>query len=68
MKIDVFIERENKRLKVDLAKGSTIKSLLEKLKINPVNTLVSINNEICTDQEILKENDKVELFSVVSGG
>lgn len=68
MKIAVFIERENKRIKVDLPRSSNVRSLLEKLKINPVNTLVSINNEICTDQEVLKDDDKVELFSVVSGG
>lgn len=68
MKISVVIERERKKLEIDLPKNSTIKSLLEKLNINPVNALVSVNNEICTEQEILNEKDRVEIFSVVSGG
>ena len=68
MEINVFIERENKHQKVQLPKNASVKVLLEKLKLNPVNILVSINNEICTEQEIIKEKDKVELFSVVSGG
>ena len=68
MQISVFIERTGKHLKVNLNSRATVKTLLEKLKLNPVNILVSVNDEICTDKEVLKENDRVELFSVVSGG
>lgn len=68
MKISVFIEREGRTLKVDISSKANVKTLLEKLKLNPVNALVSVNDEICTEQEVLKEKDKVEIFSVVSGG
>ncbi len=68
MKIDVFIERTGKRLRVEIPKNYTVTSLLGKLKINPVSVLVSVNNEICTENEVIKERDKVEVFSVVSGG
>ncbi|HLD02193.1 MAG TPA: MoaD/ThiS family protein [Candidatus Nanoarchaeia archaeon] len=68
MGVSVFIERTGKRLRVEIPRGYTVKSLLGKLKINPVSVLVSINNEICTENEVIKDDDSVEIFSVVSGG
>ncbi|MDP4012275.1 MAG: sulfur carrier protein ThiS [Candidatus Nanoarchaeia archaeon] len=68
MKLDVFIERENKKEKVELPEGSTLKDLLTKLKINPVTVVISKNGEVVAEIAKIKDKDKIELLSVVSGG
>ena len=68
MKITVFLERENKKLSLSIKQGDTISSIMKKLKINPVAYVSTVNDEIVTEEYSLKENDKVEILSVVSGG
>ena len=67
MNITVFQERENITQKVSL-KGHTVKDLLHQLKINAEAVIVVKNNEVITEDEILKDKDKLELLSVISGG
>jgi thiamine biosynthesis protein ThiS len=45
-----------------------IQELLEKIKANPVESVVSLNGEIVTEDAVAKDGDQVEIFSVVSGG
>ncbi len=61
----VFLERENKY--VDM-QASTVKVLLEKLQLNPTMVLVARNQELVTEDAVLKENDMVKILSVISGG
>ena len=68
MKINIFLERENKNKVMDSTNGITVKALLEKLKLNSSAYVVAVNNEIVLNDCKLKENDRVEVFSVVSGG
>ena len=68
MKLNVFIERENKKQEIELDDNSTLKDLLTKLNINPVTVVISKNGEIVSELAELKNKDKVELLSVVSGG
>jgi len=42
--------------------------LLDKLKINPVTVIVSRENELITEEERLKDKDKIRILSVISGG
>jgi len=67
MNITIFQERENITKKV-LLKGATVKDLLCQLKINLEAVIVVKNNEVITEDEILKDKDKLELLSVISGG
>jgi len=67
MKLNVFIEREGVNKQVEL-EGSTVKDLLEKLEINPVTVVISKNGEIVSELASVKDKDKIELLSVVSGG
>ncbi|MDP3916891.1 MAG: MoaD/ThiS family protein [Nanoarchaeota archaeon] len=67
MKIKAFIEREKRTVETSI-NNPTIKSLLEELKINPVTVIVTINGEVCTEEEKICSKDKVNILSVVSGG
>ena len=62
----VFIEKENKKLSLKFS--STVKVLLKKLKINPESVIVSRNNELVTEEVVLKDSDTIKIMSVVSGG
>tara|TARA_Y100000310_G_scaffold345268_1_gene463277 strand:- start:31172 stop:31378 length:207 start_codon:yes stop_codon:yes gene_type:complete len=68
MLLDVFVDKENKNLKVELEENSVVSSLLEKMEINPVTVIVAKNGEVVTRGEILKSGDEVKILSVLSGG
>ena len=68
MKINVFYDRENKEKPIGLASNSLVSDLLEKMKINPVTVIVSRENNIITEDEKLKDKDKIRIISVISGG
>lgn len=68
MKISLFIEKENKKCNKEIPENTTIKKLLNTLKINPVTVVVSVNGEITIQESVLNKGDYVEIFEVVSGG
>ncbi len=68
MKINVFIERENKHITIDVNKNATIKDILKNLKINKTTVLISKNNELITEDTKLKNKDNIKILSVISGG
>ena len=68
IKVSVFVDKENKKIKVDLSKDSSVADLLESLKINPVTVIVSRNNELILEDEKLNNNDEIKILSVISGG
>jgi len=61
----VYIEREDKTVEV---KAKNVKEILNKLKINSNSVLVARNKELVTEDCELKDSDKIEILSVVSGG
>ena len=67
MYIEVYNERERNTLKVEFA-GTKVKDLLSQLKLNPEAFLVVRNSEVITEEEILQDQDRIELLSVISGG
>lgn len=67
MYIEIFNEREHTTTKVEFA-GKTVKNLLSQLKLNPEAFLVVRNSEVITEEELLQDQDKIELLSVISGG
>ena len=61
----VHLEKENKTLNVQ---AKTIAEVLKKLKLNPTIYLVTVNNELVTEQYKIKNTDKINILPVVSGG
>ena len=68
IKVNVFIDRENKNAKLDLENNLKVLDLLKKLDINPVTVIVSRNNELILEDEKLNNNDEIRILSVISGG
>ncbi|MBW2975820.1 MoaD/ThiS family protein [Candidatus Woesearchaeota archaeon] len=68
MQIAIFYDRWDKSRAIKLAGNPSVKDLLEKMKLNPVTVIISRNNTIITEEEKLKDRDKIRLISVVSGG
>lgn len=52
----------------EVKSGMTVRSALKKNGIEPDSVLITRNGELITDDEILKENDKIKLIAVISGG
>lgn len=56
------------RKKIALRYGAIALDVLQILKINPEMVLVKRKSEIIPDCEELKDNDRIEIIQVVSGG
>ncbi len=54
--------------KWELKGGITARDAIKKVGIDPEGVLVVVNGKLCTDDVILKQEDKVKLVAVVSGG
>ncbi len=67
MKITVHLEKERTKQEVEFD-GTNVSDLLNSLKINPETVLVTCNNEVLTESEILEDSSTVEILSVISGG
>tara|TARA_Y100000310_G_scaffold146139_1_gene145498 strand:- start:7227 stop:7421 length:195 start_codon:yes stop_codon:yes gene_type:complete len=52
----------------DINFSGTVLELLQQLNVNPETVLVVKNEEVITEDVLLKDDDVVELLSVVSGG
>ena len=48
--------------------GMTVRKALQKLGIEPDSVLATLNGELITDDEIIKENVVIKLIPVISGG
>ena len=66
--VNIFIDRENKNIKLVLISNSLVMDLLKELKINPVTVIVSRSNELILEDEKLKDKDEIKILSVISGG
>lgn len=64
--MEVFTERNKEKKQIKF--NGTAKALLEKLKINPEEVLVTKNQKIITLDTKLEDKDKVKILSVISGG
>jgi sulfur carrier protein ThiS len=62
----IYDEQQDKTFKIQF-KGK-VKGLLEKTGHNPTTILVTRGDELLTEEEVLKNTDKIELRSVISGG
>lgn len=66
--MEIFIERDDKTINVDVKQPVALKVILKQLSI-PVESVILIKNDsICLEDELVKDTDKIKLLSVVSGG
>mgnify|MGYP001572428953 CR=1 FL=1 len=66
--MEIYFEKENKTKKIVLKTPITLKELLKKLDVNLDSIILVKNDEICLEDEIVTNKDKIKLLSVVSGG
>lgn len=66
--MEIYFEKENKTKKINLKKNITLKELLKELNITLDSIILVKNDEICLEDEIVTNKDKIKLLSVVSGG
>jgi len=64
--VNVFNEKN--RTNSTLEFNGSVEQLLQHLNINSETVLVTRNNEILTEDELLSNDDTIEILSVVSGG
>ena len=54
--------------KWELKGGSAARDTIRKIGLDPESVLVIVNGKLSTDDIILKDDDRVKLVAVVSGG
>ena len=64
--MQVYIERSNEEK--ELTFNGTAKQLCKELDVNPQTVLILQNDELVTEDEELRNEDKIKLITVVSGG
>lgn len=67
MKINIFIEREQCHKTIEFT-SKTVKDLLQQVGINPEIILVVRRGEVLTEDDVLSDQDRIKLLSVISGG
>ena len=65
MKITVYIERSKETREIDI---KDFNDIFTKLNINPEAMLVIKDNQLITEKTKLKNNDKIRIMPVISGG
>lgn len=68
MEVNVFLERQNKKKKVSLEKEITVVELMQKLSVNRAEVIPVKNNELVTEDSIVKAGDEIKFLAVISGG
>ena len=68
IKIKVFVDKESKNLELEFERDSSIKDILNQLKINPETVIISRDNELVMEGEKLNDLDEIKILSVISGG
>lgn len=66
--VEIYLERENKTINHNLKKDTKLKDLLKELNISISSIILVKNNEITLEDDFVKEDDKIKILSVVSGG
>ena len=62
----IFIEKDG--LNIEEKFSGKASELLKKLKINSETVLIVKNDELISEDEVLKDSDSIKILSVISGG
>ncbi len=65
MKITVYLERSKETKEIEIKEFNDI---FRKLNLNSEAMLVLKDNQLITEKAKLKENDKIKIMPVISGG
>lgn len=66
--MEIFLEKENKVLNIELSKPKTLKGILNDLEVIIESVILVKNDEVCLEDVTITNSDKVKILSVVSGG
>jgi sulfur carrier protein ThiS len=66
--MELYFEKENLTKNIDLKKTITLKEILKKENISLDSVILVKNGEVCLEETLVSNKDKIKLLSVVSGG
>ena len=66
--MEIFLERENKTINIEIKNKKSLIEILKQLNISNDSVILVKNNNICLEDEIVSNKDKIKILSVVSGG
>lgn len=66
--MEIYLEKENKFIQYKIEGEKILKDILKELNVNIDSVILSKNDEIALEDEIVNNNDKLKILSVVSGG
>jgi len=68
VRVSVKILARGETVELELPEGTTVKKLMEVLKIDSTRSIVIKNAEALPENYVLKEGDKITVLPIVSGG
>ncbi len=66
--MEIYFEKENKTKKIELKKPTTLKNILDSEGIIIESVILVKNGEVCLEEVIIDNGDKIQILNVVSGG
>lgn len=66
--MELYLEKENLTKNIDLKTKTSLKDILKQENISLDSVILVKNNEVCLEETLVSNKDKVKLLSVVSGG
>jgi sulfur carrier protein len=66
--LTVKVVLRNKEIIIDEVKDLTVSKVFKKLDLLPETYLCIRDGELLTEQELIKDGDKIRLIPVISGG
>lgn len=66
--MELYLEKGDTTKTIELKKPTQLKEILQKEKIILESVILIKNNEVCLEETLVTNKDKIKLLSVVSGG
>lgn len=66
--MELYVERDDKTLHIDITKPTPLKEILQKNNISIESVILVKNDGICLEDELVENEDSIKLLSVISGG
>lgn len=66
--VEIYLEREDKTLNLEISENKKIKDLLKEMNISISSVIITKNEQVTLEDDIVKNTDKIKILSVVSGG
>ncbi|MDA3856142.1 MAG: MoaD/ThiS family protein [Candidatus Woesearchaeota archaeon] len=66
--MELYLEKDDTTKNIELKTPTTLKEILQNEKIIIESVILVKNNEVCLEETLVEDKDKIKLLSVVSGG